>query len=219
MQISCLGTVYCAPQIIIFSVADHRHVLGLWYAGIVAPQSAASILDRRAKTHGTLNILGWAVLLPIGAMVARYARGFDPAWFYAHVGIQIVGFACIIAGVATGVQLTKEIQLVDLDAHRGLGIFLLVLAILQVFFEYFLNCSLSGRSSIRSDQLWQRHEKQRTFSILVLQKHMETNFKTTEPKMIELCITWAKTGQRRGRMVKLEFLQVPCLLYISLLKL
>jgi hypothetical protein len=109
-------------------VIDHRCIL--WSAGVVAPTSAASTLDRKAKVHGSLNILGWG--LPVGAMVARYARGFDPAWFYIHVTFQIVGFACVIAGIATGVDLTKEIQPEQLNHHRGLGIFIFVLAILQV---------------------------------------------------------------------------------------
>ncbi|KAG0578667.1 hypothetical protein M758_4G037300 [Ceratodon purpureus] len=101
-------------------------------SGVVAPPSAASTLDHKAKIHGSLNILGWGLLLPIGAMVARYGRGFDPAWFYTHIAFQITGFACIIAGVATGVELTKDIQPKQLNGHRGLGIFIFALAILQV---------------------------------------------------------------------------------------
>lgn len=74
-------------------------------------------------------------------MVARYGRGFDPAWFYTHIAFQITGFACIIAGVATGVELTKDIQPKQLNGHRGLGIFIFALAILQVLFELCLHCS------------------------------------------------------------------------------
>lgn len=70
--------------------------------------------------------------MPIGAMVARYARDYDPAWFYIHVTFQIIGFIFIIAGVATGVNLTKSIDTPGLNGHRGLGLFLFILAILQV---------------------------------------------------------------------------------------
>ncbi|KAG0591176.1 hypothetical protein KC19_1G155900 [Ceratodon purpureus] len=100
--------------------------------GTVVGESAASKLEKKSKIHGSLQILGWGLLLPVGAMVARYARGFDPAWFYVHVTFQILGFACIIAGVATGIQLAKDFQPEHLQAHRGLGLFLFVLAILQV---------------------------------------------------------------------------------------
>lgn len=95
-------------------------------------ESAASKLDKKVKAHGALMVFGWGVLLPIGAMVARYARGFDPAWFYLHATFQSVGFIFIIAGVATGVNLAKEIDVPGLTGHKGLGIFLFILAILQV---------------------------------------------------------------------------------------
>jgi hypothetical protein len=100
-------------------------------AGVVG-QSAASKFDRKVKAHGAIQVFGWGVLLPIGAMVARYARGFDPAWFYLHATFQMIGFIFVIAGVATGVSLAKDIDVKGLDGHKGLGIFLLLLAILQV---------------------------------------------------------------------------------------
>lgn len=71
------------------------------------------------------------MLLPIGAIVARYCRRWDPLWFYLHAGIQFVGFILGLAGVVAGVSLYSKIQ-ADVPAHRGLGIFVLVLAILQV---------------------------------------------------------------------------------------
>lgn len=72
------------------------------------------------------------MLLPIGALIARYARAFDPAWFYIHAIFQLLGFACIVVGVITGVELAKTLQPEHLGAHRGLGFFLLILATLQV---------------------------------------------------------------------------------------
>ena len=76
-------------------------------------------------------------------MVARYTRGFDPTWFYIHTLFQIVGFLCIVAGVATGIELAKDFQPDHLAAHRGLGMFLFGLAILQVLYRasFYLVCS------------------------------------------------------------------------------
>jgi uncharacterized membrane protein len=79
-------------------------------------------------------------------MVARYAHGFDPAWFYIHITVQILGFACIVAGVATGIELAKDLKPNHSQAHRGLGLFLLVLVVLQVLyskfcFRFLCNCS------------------------------------------------------------------------------
>lgn len=65
-------------------------------------------------------------------MVARYAKSFDPAWFYIHITFQVIGFLFIIAGLATGVDLAKTIDVPRLNGHKGLGFFLFTLAILQV---------------------------------------------------------------------------------------
>ncbi len=98
----------------------------------VVGESEASKLQKQVKTHGALQVFGWGVLLPIGAMVARYARGYDPAWFYIHITFQIIGFIFIIAGLATGLHLEHSIDVPGLDRHKGLGIFIFVLALLQV---------------------------------------------------------------------------------------
>lgn len=78
-----------------------------------------------------MNIFGWGVLLPIGAMVARYFRRLDPLWFYIHAVVQFIGFMIGLAGVVAGVALYDKLH-ADVSAHRGLGIFILILGILQV---------------------------------------------------------------------------------------
>ncbi|EES03440.1 cytochrome b561 and DOMON domain-containing protein At3g61750 [Sorghum bicolor] len=93
--------------------------------------SSSSFPDGLKRTHGALNLFAWGVLLPIGAIVARYCRRWDPLWFYLHAGIQFVGFILGLAGVVAGVSLYNKIQ-ADVPAHRGLGIFVLVLGILQI---------------------------------------------------------------------------------------
>lgn len=87
---------------------------------------------KKATVHGALQVVGWGVLLPIGALVARHARAFDPAWFYTHIAIQVLGFATVIAGMAVGVNLDKSVDFPRLDAHKGLAAFVYALAILQV---------------------------------------------------------------------------------------
>jgi hypothetical protein len=93
--------------------------------------SASSFPEGLKRTHGALNLFAWGVLLPIGAIVARYCRRWDPLWFYLHTGIQFVGFILGLAGIVAGVSLYNKIQ-ANVPAHRGLGIFVLVLGILQV---------------------------------------------------------------------------------------
>ena len=83
------------------------------------------------KNHGALNIFGWGVLLPIGAIIARYCKQWDPLWFYLHVSIQFFGFIIGLAGIVCGIALYNKLHS-SVSAHRGLGIFVFVLGILQV---------------------------------------------------------------------------------------
>ncbi|KAJ8559414.1 hypothetical protein K7X08_003472 [Anisodus acutangulus] len=83
------------------------------------------------RSHGLLNMFGWAIFMPIGVMVARYLRHYDPIWFYSHTTIQSVGFILGFAGIISGLVLNGRLQN-NVNRHKGLGIFILVLGCLQV---------------------------------------------------------------------------------------
>lgn len=83
------------------------------------------------KNHGILGIVGWGLFLPCGAIVARYFRHKDPLWFYLHISIQFLGFIFGLATVIAGRQLYNKIH-ANVPTHRGIGIFVLTLSILQV---------------------------------------------------------------------------------------
>lgn len=91
---------------------------------------ASNILSTR-KTHGVLALLGWGLVLPVGAIVARYFRHVDPLWYYFHVVLQFIGFLMVVAAVAVGRLLYGRLH-ANVAAHRGIGFFALVLSILQV---------------------------------------------------------------------------------------
>ncbi|KAJ8554515.1 hypothetical protein K7X08_025193 [Anisodus acutangulus] len=58
------------------------------------------------NVHGVINAISWGVILPIGAVTARYLRHVEslgPAWFYAHAGIQLSGISLGTVGFAIGV--------------------------------------------------------------------------------------------------------------------
>lgn len=76
-------------------------------------------------------MLGWGILMIIGAIAARYLKQHDPLWFYSHVIIQSLGFLLGLSGVVTGLVLYDKLG-VDVSAHRSLGITILVLGCLQV---------------------------------------------------------------------------------------
>ncbi|RDY14371.1 Cytochrome b561 and DOMON domain-containing protein, partial [Mucuna pruriens] len=93
---------------------------------------ASHELIQMRTNHGILGIMGWGLILPVGAIIARYFRHKDPLWFYLHAVIQFVGFTFGLGTVVLGLQLYSKMH-VHIPAHRGIGIFALVLSILQIF--------------------------------------------------------------------------------------
>ncbi|XVE78342.1 hypothetical protein DITRI_Ditri13aG0137100 [Diplodiscus trichospermus] len=91
---------------------------------------------RRRNVHGVLNTVSWGVLMPLGAIAARYMRVFksaDPAWFYLHVACQTSAYIVGVAGWATGIKIGTESPGVTQNPHRNIGIVIFCLGTLQVF--------------------------------------------------------------------------------------
>ncbi|KAJ4752566.1 Cytochrome b561 and DOMON domain-containing protein [Rhynchospora pubera] len=99
--------------------------------GSTVPTSPSSYPYQLKRNHGALAIFSWGILLPIGAIIARYFRHKDPLWFYLHVAIQFLGYLVGIAAVLAGISLYNKLNS-DFRSHKSLGIFILVLASLQV---------------------------------------------------------------------------------------
>ncbi|KAB2022151.1 hypothetical protein ERO13_D07G173300v2 [Gossypium hirsutum] len=98
--------------------------------------SSGSSRTRRRNVHGVLNTVSWGILMPLGAITARYMKVFksaDPAWFYLHVVGQTSAYAVGVAGWATGIRLGSDSAGVTHNPHRNIGITLFCLGTLQVF--------------------------------------------------------------------------------------
>ncbi|XP_047968129.1 ubiquitin carboxyl-terminal hydrolase 5-like isoform X2 [Salvia hispanica] len=83
------------------------------------------------RIHGLLNMLGWGILIPIGVMVARYMRKWDPLWFYMHAVTQSIGFILGLIGVMCGFVLDGRLS-ADVPIHKALGIVIISFGCLQV---------------------------------------------------------------------------------------
>ncbi|GER54590.1 cytochrome b561/ferric reductase transmembrane [Striga asiatica] len=94
-------------------------------------QSQTSTESSLRRSHGLLNMLGWAILMPIGAMVARYMRKWDPIWFYSHAAIQSLGFILGLIGIICGLVLENRLN-ASVNRHKGIGITIFVMGCLQV---------------------------------------------------------------------------------------
>ncbi|CAL1705877.1 unnamed protein product [Somion occarium] len=79
--------------------------------------------------HGLLSTIGFLIILPIGALLARYLRTFSNTWFRGHWIIQLaLGGPIIIAGVAlgfAGVHQSGAPHVADDHKRWGIAIFVL----------------------------------------------------------------------------------------------
>ncbi|KAM0950354.1 putative cytochrome b561 and DOMON domain-containing protein [Dioscorea sansibarensis] len=99
-----------------------------------ATSGSGSSRQHRKNTHGVLNAVSWGILMPVGAITARYLKIFaNPAWFYLHVACQCSAYIVGVAGWGTGLKLGSESSGVTYHSHRNIGIALFCLATLQVF--------------------------------------------------------------------------------------
>ncbi|PON41886.1 Cytochrome b561 and DOMON domain-containing protein [Trema orientale] len=115
-----------------YRLMQHRDMVATsinYATGQSASQKSPHLRLRRS--HGILNMIGWGILMMIGAMIARYGRQWDPVWFYVHAGVQLLAFTLGIIGVICGFLLNSRLN-ADVSTHKGLGIFILVLGSLQV---------------------------------------------------------------------------------------
>ncbi|XP_011093035.2 cytochrome b561 and DOMON domain-containing protein At3g61750 [Sesamum indicum] len=103
--------------------------------------SRSILKDRR--THGTLALLAWGLFLPVGAILARYLKHKDRRWYYLHIAFQFIGFLLGVSAVVVGLSLNNTFHSF-ISAHKGIGIFVLVLTILQVL-AFFLRPSQDSK--------------------------------------------------------------------------
>ena len=126
---------FCSPELCIsekISIILILNASDQYQTSIIGvPTPAASSYPYKLKrNHGVLAIFGWGVLLPVGVIIARYCKKWDPLWYYLHVIMQFAGFIIGLAGVVAGIALYNKLHS-DVFTHRGLGIFFFVLGILQ----------------------------------------------------------------------------------------
>ncbi|KAE8803868.1 cytochrome b561 and DOMON domain-containing protein [Hordeum vulgare] len=120
----------------------------------------------RRNLHGVLNAVGWGVLIPLGAMIARYLRVFeaaDPAWFYLHITCQISGYVLGVAGWGLGLKLGSESKGLTYSTHRNIGIAIFCLATLQVF-ALFLRPDKKNKYRV----YWNAYHHSVGYSVIVL---------------------------------------------------
>ncbi|XP_012573281.1 cytochrome b561 and DOMON domain-containing protein At4g17280-like isoform X2 [Cicer arietinum] len=85
---------------------NSKEVLDL-VSGTSQVSSGIGSRQRRRNTHGILNAISWGILMPTGAVIARYLKVFksaDPAWFYLHIICQVSAYIVGLSGFGTGFE-------------------------------------------------------------------------------------------------------------------
>ena len=85
---------------------------------------------RKKVLHGVLMLLGWGVLLPAGVLIARYLKWKGKIWIKLHIGMQILGLAFGIAGLALALVQFGPLG-GSLGGHGLMGLLVSVLGVLQ----------------------------------------------------------------------------------------
>jgi len=100
-----------------------------------------SPIEIKARNHAIVCTVGFLILLPLGVLLARYARTFTRRWFWGHAVMQfVISGPVIFAGWALGDQLSKELEMQSLhDPHQQIGIALLALYVTQLLIGVFIH--------------------------------------------------------------------------------
>ncbi|KAJ7099946.1 hypothetical protein B0H15DRAFT_502847 [Mycena belliarum] len=87
-----------------------------------------------ARNHAIVCTVGFLILLPLGVLLARYARTFTRTWFWGHATMQLViSGPVIFAGWAMGHNLANKLEMPSLsDPHQKIGVALLALYVTQL---------------------------------------------------------------------------------------
>ncbi|KAL0719836.1 hypothetical protein Bca4012_069160 [Brassica carinata] len=95
------------------------------------------------KTHGLLNMIGWGILIIIGAIVARHMKQWEPAWFYSHIAVQIIGFLLGPSSFTLKIPVLALLARPDKESkyrkywnwyHHNIGRAMIILAISNIFY-------------------------------------------------------------------------------------
>ncbi|XP_016195682.1 cytochrome b561 and DOMON domain-containing protein At5g47530 [Arachis ipaensis] len=123
---------------------EHRHDSGhqssmetlYLVSGQTQQGSSGASTRRKRNMHGVVNAVSWGVLMPMGAVIARYLKVFKStgtAWFYLHVACQVSAYIVGVAGLGTGLKLGDDYPVDGTDDHKALGIIMVALGTLQMF--------------------------------------------------------------------------------------
>ncbi|KAF8921488.1 hypothetical protein CPB85DRAFT_1428468 [Mucidula mucida] len=114
-----------------------------------ASKAAAAAHKRIVIAHGALLSIGFMIVLPAGALIARFARSFTTRWFMVHYYLNyIVALPIIVVGWVLGPVAVIDAQASHfMDAHQICGGIMLLLYILQVLLGKYIHARKVGEAT------------------------------------------------------------------------
>ncbi|KAJ8754945.1 hypothetical protein K2173_015457 [Erythroxylum novogranatense] len=133
-------------------------------------QSAQDVADYRQQlrvVHGILNIMAWGVLMPVGAIIARYFRYplelEEKWWFYPHISCQITGYILGAAGWTIGLFLGRASRYYKFRTHELYAMFIFAFSTLQM-----LALRLRPKENNEFIKYWNMYHHSLGYALLVL---------------------------------------------------
>ncbi|KAJ7678689.1 hypothetical protein B0H17DRAFT_944227 [Mycena rosella] len=96
--------------------------------------------QRMVVAHAIFCVVGFALLLPAGVLLARFLRTFTPTWYIGHWIAQFgIAGPAIIIGVVLGFQAAGKIGSTIWDDHKRMGVVLFALYLAQCVIGAFIH--------------------------------------------------------------------------------
>ncbi|EJD05915.1 uncharacterized protein FOMMEDRAFT_104262 [Fomitiporia mediterranea MF3/22] len=109
--------------------------------GTTSGEEPFETFERLIIAHAVLSAAGFLVILPAGALIARWGRTFSENWFYYHWMTQVVfSIPVVVTGWALGpLSVAAQGGVHANDSHKVLGILLFPMYLIQLCFGTFIH--------------------------------------------------------------------------------
>lgn len=107
--------------------------------------------------HAVLMVVGWAALLPVGVLIARFRPGAGATWFQAHRVTQFVGLVAVIVAFVLILKAYQASGKENFNSdHARIGLAAVVLGLLQPFNAFIRpSAASSGFKRTQARALWE----------------------------------------------------------------
>ncbi|KAL2818333.1 hypothetical protein BJX63DRAFT_71120 [Aspergillus granulosus] len=86
------------------------------------------------KAHGVVMGTAFGIIFPLGAILLRVIR--SKFGVYAHISAQLIGYALMITGLATGVRVGKILDRLHNNGHTIIGTVVVAFLLIQPFIGF-----------------------------------------------------------------------------------